>query len=482
MNTHSFRNALFGFALALLLASSSLATEPRPNFVFFLADDISWNDLGCYGHPTIKTPGIDRLAENGLRFTNAYLTISSCSPSRCSLITGRYPHNTGAPELHTTLPDSQICFPELLKNAGYYTLLSGKNHMGNAVSKAFSKISKGKGPGKEGDWVDLLRERPKDQPLFCWFASTDAHRSWQFNDDGPSYDPADTVVPSYLVDGPQTREDLTGYYHEVSRFDHYVNAVVEELKRQEVLDNTMIIVMADNGRPFPRCKTRLYDSGIKTPLVIHYPPLVRPAVTDSIVSAIDLAPTILELAGLEAPDSVQGVSFVATLQDPHAAPRTVAFAEHNWHVYKNHERMVRTGDWLYIRNNFPDQQNLCVEAYMGGAGEELWQAEKAGTLTAAQQNVFWNPCPTEELYLVTKDPMQLKNLAAQPQYQPTLERMRRLLDTWTEQTGDTVPHDPTPHRDAPPGQPAKSKAGFRHREMPGDARDAQSINRPGPVR
>ena len=145
--------------------SLSASAANRPNFVFFLADDISWNDLGCYGHPTLKTPQIDDLAEGGLRFNNAYLTISSCSPSRCSIITGRYPHNTGAPELHTSLPTGQPLFPKLLKDAGYHTILSGKHHMGKNADPAFTMISKGKGPGKEADWVELLVTRPKDKPF-----------------------------------------------------------------------------------------------------------------------------------------------------------------------------------------------------------------------------------------------------------------------------------------------------------------------------
>ena len=136
------------------------------DFILLIADNISWSDLGCYGDRVVKTPHIDQLATDGVLFHNAYLTISSCSPSRCSIITGRYPHNTGACELHTALPDGQFMFPQHLKEAGYYTVLSGKNHMGEAVSTAFTRILRGTGPGGEADWVDLLRSRPKGQPFF----------------------------------------------------------------------------------------------------------------------------------------------------------------------------------------------------------------------------------------------------------------------------------------------------------------------------
>ncbi|HKK18065.1 MAG TPA: sulfatase-like hydrolase/transferase, partial [Opitutales bacterium] len=139
--------------------------DSRPNMVFFIADDWSQEDVGCYGHPSIRTPSIDSLAAGGMRFDNAYLTTSSCSPTRCSIITGRYPHNTGAPELHSKLPDEQIRFPELLREAGYYTALSGKNHMfAGYEDRAFDKMRRGKGPSGSEDWVDFVKERPKDKP------------------------------------------------------------------------------------------------------------------------------------------------------------------------------------------------------------------------------------------------------------------------------------------------------------------------------
>lgn len=486
---------IFPCLLFVLLAgfpqpAASAEDESPPNVVLFIADDVSDEDIGCYGHPTIKTPNIDRLAANGLRFTNAYLTTSSCSPSRCSLITGRYPHNTGAPELHTRLPDSQIRFPELMRKNGYYTALSGKNHMFGNKDRAFDLISRGKGPGKEGDWVELVQKRPKDKPFFFWFASTDAHRGWALNDKAPKYDAKDAVVPPYLIDGEPTRNDLAKYYHEVSRFDHYVGEVAKELESQGVLENTLIIVMADNGRPFPRCKTRLYDDGIKTPLVFHYPAEIeQPAVNKSLVSSIDLSATILDATGTPKSETVQGVSLVSLFKDPESAVRDVVFAEHNWHVHKNHERMVRVGDFLYIKNNFPDQQNLCSEAYKFPAGEELWQAQAAGRTTPAQQQLFANPCPEEELYLVPEDPDQLHNLAKDPHYADVLAKMRKTLSDWTEQTGDTVPSNPTPHRDTPPriedgklipfGGRDKN---FKHREMPGESAGAEKINHPGPVR
>ena len=464
----------------VLLAASAFGGE-RPNVVLFIADDVSPDDLGCYGNPVLETPAIDRLAAEGLRFENAYLSISSCSPSRCSLITGRYPHNTGAPELHTNLPAGQILWPEVMRESGYYTVLSGKHHMGREVNSAFDVVSKGGGPGAERDWVKLVRERPREQPFFFWFASSDAHRSWKVSEEVREYEPEEVIVPPYLVDGPKTRSDFAGYYHEVSRFDHFVGVVVDELERQEVLGETVVIVMADNGRPFPRSKTRLYDSGIKTPFVVRYPARVPVSVTQSLISSIDVSATILDLAGLDQPLEIQGVSFRPVLEDSEAVTRDVVFAEHNWHVFRNHERMVRTGEWLYIKNSIPEQRVLCLEDLRFPAAQELWAAEEAGTLRARQRGLFRRPAPTEELYLVSSDPHQLENLAGDPANGDTLSRMRGLLDTWVEQTGDTLPSEPTPDREQRPG--GKAPVGkHRHKEMPGDARGAQQIHHPGPVK
>lgn len=485
---------IFTLTLAVLssfgLTCSLHAREPL-NFVFFIVDDVSQDDLGCYGHPTLKTPNIDALAKSGMKFENAYLTTSSCSPSRCSMITGRYPHNTGAPELHVRLPKAQIRFPKLLRSAGYYTVLSGKNHMFGNKDRAFDKITGGGGPSKSEDWVEHLQNRPMDKPFFFWFASFDAHRPWTINDRAPVYKKDQVVIPPYLVDTEVTRKDLTGYYHEVSRFDYYVGVVTQELKRQGVLENTLIIVAADNGRPFPRCKSRMYDSGIKTPFVVHCPKLIKkPSVTKSLVSTIDVSATCLELAGVKKPACVQGQSFVPILGDPNAEVREVIFSEHNWHVYKNHERMMRFGNYVYIKNNYPNQQNLCSESdTYYPAGEELWKAHAAGKTISQQQQIFANPCPDEELFDVSKDPHQFTNLAGDPQYAKQLEKGRDLIEKWTLQTGDSIPQNPTPSRHAPPQivdgkiiPPLKGKKKTPHGEMSGASANAGQVNHPGPIK
>lgn len=461
-----------------LLTAANLLGADRPNFVFFITDDISADDIGAYGNTVAKTPNLDRVASEGLVFENAYLTTSSCSPSRCSIITGRYPHNTGAPELHIPLPEDQVTFTQKLRSAGYYTILSGKNHMNNPDQIGFVKAGQGGRPSGSKDWVQLLKDRPKDTPFFAWFASNDAHRDWQLNEHSPRYDPDDIVVPPYLYDGPRTRQDLAEYFSEVSRTDYYTGQLIAELRRQGIAENTYFIYCADNGRPFPRDKSRLYDSGIKTPLIIWRPGTISPARTASLVSVIDFAPTFLELADVEKGPTFQGVSMVPILENPKAKVRDYSFSEHNWHVYAAHERMVRHGDWMYIRNNFNHKQALSTESddWHFPAAMELWDMYRAGKTFAWQEDIPQMPRPKVELYHVVADPHQMNNLAGNPQHKAIERKLAGILDQWSEETGDNIPDNPTPDRKKGP-RPGKDIRG----ELPGEATGASKNNNPGPI-
>jgi len=465
--------------LSLNSCKDLIKSPVQPNFVFFITDDISWNDLGCYGHPVIRTPHIDELDRNGLMFENFYLTASSCSPSRCSIITGRYPHNTGAAELHTPLPSEQFMFPELLKEAGYYSVLSGKNHMGREVRRAFDTISPGRGPGLEDDWIEMMQNRPADKPFFFWFGSVDAHRDWQMDERGEYYSAEEVVVPPMLYDGPMTREDLTGYYHEISRTDHILGEIVRELKDQGVYENTYVVYMSDNGRPFPRCKTRVYDSGIKSPFIIYGPDVEKGARTGSLASSIDLSATFLELAGIDPDERILGTSLVPVLRSPDTRVRDFVFAEHNWHVFMAHERMVRYKDWVYIRNNLPERLNMCVEsAPRFPSGEELWTAYEDRLTSAEQEDIFMQPRPAEELYNLAADPDQFYNLAALDEHREMLDYLRKVLDQWTVQTSDNVPQNLTPDRQTVEGERFED---FERGEMPGVESGGMTSVNAGPV-
>lgn len=486
--------------LGMCCVASQVRSDDRPNVILLIADDVSWNDFGCYGNSAARTPNIDRLAAGGLRFTNAILAASSCSPSRASIVTGRYPHNNGkASELHQKIPAHLVWFPELLRSHGYYTALSGKNHMASETAEvaegrlpAFELVDGGRAAGNSGghaNWVSILRERPTDRPFMLWYAAYDAHRGWDADRQwdparfGPLHQPEQVRVPRFLVDNLETRKDLASYYNEVTRFDYYVGQVVEELERQGQLDNTLIFVLADNGRPFPRAKTRLHDSGMKTALVAHWPRGIQDAgVCRNLVSAIDLAPTVLAAARLDAPESFQGVSLLPSFQNPQAQVRQYAFSEHNWHDYEAHGRSLRDGQFLYIKNQRP------YLAWQGPADSvrspshaALQQLRNADQLTAAQADVFLAPRPLEELYVVGDDPHQLRNVAKDPNYSADLARLRGLMFRWIEETHDSVPNNLSrDYFDRETGRQLEMKRDAFRGVAPGEDRRAQFINAPGP--
>lgn len=476
------------FILCTLTAGVALsvqAKDQRPNIVMIIGDDISRDDFGCYGHPLVKTPNIDALAEDGMRFNSMFLTASSSSPSRCSIITGRYPHNTGACELHSPIGPEQVFFPEVLRQAGYYTALAGKFHIGGKTIepegpavRAFDRAggSRNDGGGTSGAkmWVPYLQERPKDKPFFMWFASHDAHRNfWDKELLVPPYDPDDVVPPIYNVNAPATRKDYAGYYNEVTRLDHYVGEVIAELKRQGVYENTFIFVMADNGRPFPRAKSHVYESGILTPFIVHYPKGIKQpgTVCNSVVSIIDLAPTLLSLAGTKIGETFQGRSFLNLIENPNARFRTYAFAEHNWHVSEAYERMVATDRYLLIENKRPQ---LPVKSNMTTpTGRDLRTAHENGTATEFQARILAVPQPEVLLFDRIADPLQQHDIAADhPEIVTTL---LNVLHRWQDQTDDTVPEYLKPDR-------GKEKTvNYMDRvEMPGASRGAKTCKNSGP--
>lgn len=423
--------------------------KTRPNFIFIIADDVSWDDIGCYGNSQVKTPNIDRLAGYGIRFTNMFLTASSSSPSRNSIITGRYPHNTGGAELHTEPPDFMVSFPEILRSNGYYTAQAGKFHMGKYARRGFDQIieeSKLNGDGGEEYWIKSLRERDTGKPFFMWFASHDAHRIWGPNSLSGTHSPADLTPPYYLAQGIGTKTDLASYYDEIARFDHYIGLVYEELERQNVLDNTVILITADNGRPFPHSKTRVNDRGLRTPFIVCRPSGrgKKPEVCSALVSAIDIAPTILDLADIKIPESIQGHSFLRLLNNPSKAFRNYLFAEHNWHDYEAHERMVRTRDYLYILNSRPQfPQTGPADAVGSSSFEELDSLREAGSITIIQSDIFSAPRPVEELYNCNSDPDQFEDLSGNKDTAQELKRLRAVLKKWMDETGDNIPDDLT---------------------------------------
>lgn len=482
----------YGLAAILFFNSGCSKTDPSsPNIIMIIADDMAWDDCGTYGHPDIQTPNIDRLASSGMKFTSAFLTCSSCSPSRSSIITGKYPHNTDAEQLHWPLPPEQITFTELLMEAGYWCAATGKWHLGEAVKDRFDLVvepgmagfvlqnpgNNGQASGTAGknmvaknksgceDWISTLNKRPENRPFFLWLAAFDPHRDYEEGIIPRPHTPQEVRVPPYMPDVDEVRQDLALYYDEIARLDSFVGLVMDELESEGLMDNTLILFMSDNGRPFPRDKTTLYDGGIKTPFIIGWPEVVEAGtICQSLVSSVDIAPTLLEIAGVDIPQQMEGISFRKLLSQPNEQLREYIYAEDHWHDYEDLTRAVRSHRFKYIRNDYPDlPATPSADAGRSISFRAMSGLKEEGKLDPAQLACFISPRPDFEFYDVLADPFELNNLAGDPAYSDQIEQHRLALEAWSQETGFRIPKNRTPDEfDRATGQPTEARIRPRH--------------------
>lgn len=438
----------------------SRESDDPPNLILIIADDMAWDDCGACGHPNIQTPNIDKLADDGMMFHNAFLMTSSCSPSRASIITGAYPHLTDAEQLHWELPAEKITFVEKLKEAGYWTGQAGKWHLGDHVKDRFHILAEentdklrqsyGELPSRDNSgahlWVPLLEHRPDDQPFFLWLAAIDPHRGYEEGIIERPHTLEDVILPPYVPDTEEVRKDYALYYDEISRMDQYIGDVVEALEEQGVSDNTLILFISDNGRPFPRDKTTLYDSGIKTPWIVKWPKRVEAkSHTESLVSVIDIGTTFLTLAGIESFESSPGLDFSPILTNPEAEIRDRIYSQAHWHDHENFVRAVRDDRFKYIRNFFNDlPRTPPADALTSGTFGEIRRLENSGELDSNQRALYYEPRSEEELYDLENDPHELNNLADNSQYRDELNRFRTELLDFMKRYNDGIPRLRTP--------------------------------------
>lgn len=445
----------------MLTVASGASPADRPNAVLMVDDDPARNDVGAFGNPKVGTPNIDGLAGEGLKFDRVFLTFSSRSPGRAGIITGCYPHNTDAEELHWPLPVNQVTFAEELKAGGYWTAAACKWQPGNAVKDRFNLVREaepsGFQPRKDGtrlttaakgddasscdQWVPTLRDRPCGQPFFLWLASPDPLRDYEPGTPDPPHRPEDVVAPAVLPDLSEVRQDLAMYYDEIGRLNRRIGAGLDELDRQGVADQTLVRFLSDVGRPFPRCKTTLYDNGAKTPLIARWPGRIKPGTSSgSLVSSIDIVPTIPELAGVARPATAQGTSFAPVLCDPKANIQEYIFTEHNWHDYTARGRAVRSKQFKYIRNYNNEVANTPpADAARSPSFQAMRRLRAERRLPVEPMSCFVKPRPEEELYGLEADPREWHNLAADSQHAETLATLRAALKTREATTGDRPP-------------------------------------------
>jgi N-sulfoglucosamine sulfohydrolase len=440
------------FAVMFRPAAVRAADAPKKNVVLLIADDMGL-DLGCYGNTRIKTPNLDALAKNGVRFSNAFATVSSCSPSRASLYSGLFSHSNGQYGLahadHNFHSKPTVkSLPRLLNDAGYRTAILGKNHV----------IPKEVYPwGQEipvnGRSVFLVAEKARqfisevgDRPFCLVVGYADPHRAARgFGNETKypnvpevRYDAANVELPYHLPDQPDARQDLADYYQSATRCDHGVGLMLKVLDDAKKTDSTLVIFISDNGIPFPGAKTTLYDAGVHLPLIVSSPvQKKRGRANLAMVSFVDVMPTILDWAGVKAPPELPGRSLLPILDEQNPTGWDVVYGSHQFHEVTMYYpmRMVRTRTHKYLLNlahqlEFPFASDIY--------NSPTWQGVlKRGDKMLGQRSVeSFLHRPHEELYDLTKDPNELKNLAGDPAQAKVLDEMRKQMRAWQEKTKD----------------------------------------------
>jgi len=421
-----------------------MPSPDRPNILWVSFED-TFPFYPCYGDPTAKTPTLDRLAEEGMVYSNAFSTAGVCAPARSAVITGMYAVSIGAHHMRTThrnrncpdlptpyeaVPPAHVkCFPEYLRAAGYYCTNNSKtDYQFKPPVTAWDDCS------EQAHWRN--RKNP-DQPFFAVFNPTRTHESgmWEDKDYEITVDPATVPVPPYLPDTPKVRESIARMYSNIEWNDRFLAERLAELEEDGLADNTIVVHWSDHG-PMPRGKRWPYDSGIKVPLIVRWPGKIDPrSRSRQMVSTLDLGPSMLSVAGVEIPRHMQGIPF---LGDQAMPPRDAIFATRDRHDESyDMVRAVRTERFKYLRNFYPftPRQNWTAYLDRHPIQQELWRLYLENKLNDQQRAIF-EARPVEELYDVEEDPHEVTNLAADPRHQEILHELRNRIDTWRKEIGD----------------------------------------------
>ncbi|MBN2312761.1 MAG: sulfatase [Sedimentisphaerales bacterium] len=470
MNRRDFIRTVSSSALSLLglsalpsyaSAQSARKAKQRPSILFCLADDWAWPHASIAGDKIVKTPTFDRVAREGVLFENAFVSAPSCTPSRGAILTGQWHWRLEeGGNLWSTLPAKFPVYPDVLEEVGYFVGYTRKG-WGPGRDEPGGRKRNPAGP-RYKDFRQFLDARPEGKPFCFWFGSTDPHRSYKWQSGVKSGMKLEDVdVPAYFPDGEEVRTDICDYYWEVQRFDTEVGELLKMLQEKGELDNTLVVISGDNGLPFPRCKSTLYDSGTHAPLAVRWPAAVPGGrVIEDFVSLSDLAPTFLEAAGLKPPAQMTARSFMDILTSGKSGQvdrkrdhvltgkeRHVPGQEHDMSGYPM--RAIRTHDFLYIRNFKPDRW---PSGYPAGYTEpvEIDVAKPRGTKfgfadtdasptksyiikhrddpkVATLYKLAFGKRPAEELYDLKKDPAQVNNVAGMPEYAETQKKLAAAL-------------------------------------------------------
>jgi len=448
---------LISVTLLILYSCQPSKEQSRPNILLLMSDNHSWNHLGCYGDPVVKTPRIDRIAKEGVKFTHAFCAAPSCTPARAGMLTGQdiWRLEEGA-NLHGILPDKYPLYTDILRESGYFVGCQGKGWGPGSVEDSGRKINHG---GKKyQSFVEFINSNSQKKPWCYWFSSRNPHRPYKVNSGMASgMDKSLVNVPSYLPDNDATRGDICDYYLEIQNFDTEVGNILELLKESGQWDNTIIVICSDNGWQMPRGLANLYDFGTRIPMIFYWKDHIPGGRTvDDFVNLNDLAPTFLEFSGLAIPSEMTAKSLVNILYAKESgrldmdrdyivtARERHALCRKNGLGYPG--RAIRTHEYLYIRNYEPDRWPAGDPPLYGDVDAPMLHypcptkihilANKNKSDIKDLHKMAFDKRPAEELYDLKKDQDQMDNVAFREDYKTIKQELSNKLDIYLRNTKD----------------------------------------------
>ncbi|MEM6362401.1 MAG: sulfatase [Bacteroidota bacterium] len=457
-------NILISTKVLIFLSVLSICTfgqeVSRPNILLITVDDMNWNSVGVFGNSIENiTPNIDKLADEGIRFQRAYVTAANCAPSRVSIQTGLYPHQSGARGFYYIDDKHTPTISTELKSHGYYTGIINKSTDTNPAPRndkywdyrsGFNKVNKYSASmyaEKSSGFFDQTDKNGK--PFYLVVNIADPHKP-NFNDPAAAkkgsdiYKPSRVIsesevsVPSFLLDLPAVRKDLRNYYNSVKRADDCVGAILTSLKSSGYHQNTLVIFLSDHGMPFPFAKSSVYDNGLRTPLIMKWPNKIKARqVRNEIVSSIDLFPTILDVAGLPVSDNpdYKGRSLIGTKNETGERYAFGNFDENSRGI-PSPMRGVISKEWNYVFNAWSDDETQMQSATMNHLTYKAMKKAAQNNEEIALRIKHFNYRQTEELYNLKDDPDCLINLIEDPAFVQRLHLMRSVLRNQMIDTDD----------------------------------------------
>lgn len=431
------------FFLALLalglLCSETRSAESQPNLLFIIADDCTFRDIGCYGGQAY-TPNIDRLATEGMRMTHCFQCAPMCSPTRHNIYTGQYPVKTGAHPNHTQTFDHIRNITHYLKPLGYRVALSGKTHIGPRPLFDFEYSSDKNNPDM-GAIDRIMGECAESSSPFCIFAcSNEPHSPWN-KGDATRYPASEVKLPPYLADTPEVRDAFSRYLAEITYYDDQVGQLLELLNKHKQVENTLVVVVSEQGNSFPFAKWTCYDSGLQSAMIARWPGNVSPgSTTDAMVEYVDITPTFVEVAGGKADKSLDGESFLNVLTGKTTTHKSHVFGIMTTKGIINGNasypiRSIRSRTHKLILNLQSDQKftNACTKSK---EFQSIIQAANSGDQKAKWVVTNYQNRPPLEFFDIINDPLEMHNLADHPEHQATIDELKQRLNAWMEAQGD----------------------------------------------